>query len=337
MRRHIPVFAALLLLCIGILSSLHARRPEIEVRFVRRHGLTGNLNPAAPISQGFRCEDAGLHRIDVAILSLIPHPIDELVLVLREGHPNGLEVRRAVADPDETHTPDDYLEFAFEPLADSAGREYWFTITSTRRELPSDYALWWRWRGQLVLDRPWGSEVLEGNTFEGAFRAAYRDLAGLLVPVESLDPSTEPAWNEIWETRGETLLRCEQHPRAPITRGHACFPFAARPDSRHRDFRFRLHLPPGARVIGTAEGLSFHSLYGAGWQPERLCGMSVAGVIAVEQDLVFRAWTRGGPQRELARLRSRGGLRVLVGLAVWLAAMIVLASVWTRRSQPVAP
>lgn len=316
-------------LALGLLTLSMTERPGIEVRFKRRHGLTGRLVPGCTVGQGFRCESSGLWRIDVAAQQIVDRTDDRLVLTLREGGPEGEELRRATANA-ELDADDGFVGFEFDPIEASRGREFWFTLESSDEAAPG-WALWWRWRGPLVDDRPWGDRELAGDSFEASFRARYADLSALLVPVAELDPGTDPPRIELTEQDTGTTLVAHQQPVVPIRGGHACFPFPPQASSRARTYDVRVHLPEGSKLIAGDDGPSFQTVYGAGWAPAGPLGMSLAGTPARERDVVFRAWTRRSLRRDLEVLGDRAGRRGAVGIAAWIAALLVLGVVCVRR------
>ena len=98
------------------------------------------------------------------------------------------------------------------------------------------------------------------------------------------------------------------------------FRFEPLPESRFRDYRLRVLLPPGSRAKGTAEGLSYVTLHGRRESLPRLECMTRAGGLLADRDLVFRAWSADGFGRRLGLAAERLGWRGPLALVLFLAA-----------------
>lgn len=327
-------------LCAGLwLRPWLSARHDIDVRSVPWQTHSGRLQRALPIGQGFLCPAPNLERLEVAVAPLGDGRAP-LELRLRRAAPDGPIVRQAQAPTDELPAGGGgFLVFEFEPLASSAGERLYFELLPV--EASADVSAWVRYRGQPGNDdRPWGELSFPGPLVEGHMRSDHPWLRAIAVAVDTLPAGEAAAVElELLDQDGERVRVAGLSPDLPIRTGYAFFPFEPIPGSRWRNYRFRLHAPQSTRVVATPEGPSFFALHGEPLPREgSLLGMTVAGQLCPDRDLVFRARCARSPAEGLALLRSRLGARGLVGLGAWVLAVAALACAgWACRPRSSAP
>ena len=323
----LPRIAAVLLLsAVGAvwLLAWSRRMPDIDVRSVPRttqHGLV--WRDFAP-GQGFVCAHDGLRSIEVECVRLSPEGGQAPDLVLRDGGPEGAELRHARGElaSDERET---FVRFEFEPLADSGGRALHFQLVPPDgAQLMQAYSPFVRYRGAPSLGRPWGDRVVGPERLEGELLSENPDLRGIALAMEGVDAAAGAVELELWldeDAQGAPLRVARLQPPAPLARGWAFFGFEPLLESRWRRLRYRLRVPPGAQPVGSEQGLSYWTFHGNGKVDPRLLGMSVGRLALADRDLIFRAWS-APPRLTAWRLAlARAGWRLPVGALLWMLAL----------------
>ncbi len=317
-------------LCLAVISAAllytwAERVPDLELRTTPWQTHSGAILPSYPVGQSFVCESDGLFAIDVAVSS-DGQPLGEFQLTLSERGSDAGVFRRAVVPIAGVPPQGAYLRFAFEPVADSAGKSYEFRlspVSSLPRAVLTPYLVY---RGQAQNVRPWGDHVAGETELEGSFICEHPDLRAIGIGIVAFDPSAGDAELDLWIAGqdGPPIASIRLAPRVPIENGWAFFSMPVVQESRWKTFRYELRLPKKAQASAGPGGLSMISYHGGGNVSPRLLGMSVRGEELGDRDLVFRAWSKGGAERMLALLRERGGARVAIAWGLWIAASIAI-------------
>lgn len=325
MRSVAIAVAASALAAVLLLARWPSRLADIEVRYQPRQTQTGRLFPGFSQGEGFVCERDGLRAIDVALAPLGRAAPGPLELALHVGKRDGPVLRRATLAGDRLPSSDGWARFEFDPVPDSADVTFFFDVSSAGG--PSTHSPWTRYRGYTQLVRPWGDRIAAAAALDGEWLCVHPDLHALAFAVDGLDAAAGPATLVLSDAAtGEELRRCELRPHAPLATGWACFGFEAIANSRWRKLRYHLEPPPNARLVGDAQGLSLITFHGGGEVDARLRGATCGGETMADRDLVFRAWSGGGAGAMISRLEERGGRKLALAAALWLAGIAVLAS-----------
>jgi hypothetical protein len=158
----------------------------------------------------------------------------------------------------------------------------------------------------------------------------HEGLCALAFAFDGLDAAAAPATLVLFDAQGVELRRSVIAPLTPHATGWGFFPFEPLKDSRFANLRWRLELPRDARVVGDASGLSHFAFFAAGAPAASVLGMTVRGAAQGDRDMVFRAWSGGGAKALVARLASRGGLRIAFAALFTLAATLALFTLARR-------
>ncbi len=302
-----------------------ARLPDLEMRSVpwRTH-LGATLAERAP-GQLFRCARDGLHRIDVGVNRLGGSPPSLVELVLRDGGPEGAILRRVAGSRYQETPQQSWISFEFEPVEDSGGRELHLSLLPSGGAESTWVGPWVRFRGLADMHRDWGDDLLAGPAIESQFRALQRDLRGLAFAVRAAEGPVEL---ELLDSAGQSLRssRIEAHTRD----GWILLGFPVLAESRWREFRFRLTLPPGAEVRGAKGEPSLISFHGSGAVDPRLGGMTLGVEHSPDCDLFLRTWTCSGPGVAFALLSERVGWRLGPAILLWILSGALLANALPR-------
>jgi hypothetical protein len=329
---------AFLFACLGLVLLLawHDELPDVEIRYAPRQTQAGRIFPGHALGQGFVCDFDGLHAIDVA-LAPIGGELADLELALRADDPHGAELRRVRVAAAALPASDDWVRFEFEPLADSAGRSFWFELHSSAA---SSHAPWVRYRGVPYLVRPWGDRVLTGSHQEGDLLPApprprtdlqHSDLRALAFAVDGVDAAAAPAVLTLSDPRtGKVLRRSELAPRAPHATGWMFFEFEVLHDTRWRALHYALDLPEGARLIGGADGHSIVAFHSTAWAHPSVLGATCRGDGLHDRDLVFRAWSEGSRANLLSRLYERSSSSLVSTAIAWVLSVAALSALLLR-------
>lgn len=328
------VFLALVV-CTLVLPLIHAARglAEVEVRSVPRRLHGGQLARSAPFGEVIHSDAEGLWRIDLAVAALGAEREEELVMRLRDGL-EGPVLREARTHVRAAPGPGSFAQFEFEPLEDSAGRELHVEFLPTSEE--SSLAPWWRYRGMAGFDRPWGDRVLAGQVHEGMLPSPRGMLSAVAFPFEFLDTSAGGATLELWNSEGQQACESVLGGAGVTRNGFAVFPFEPLAGSRALDFRFRLTLPAGSRLIGTEEGPSVTTFHGRGVRSSGLLGATRGRAHFPDRNLILRLHGRPGWRVALARTWERLGPLSILALLLWLIGAYLVVDGWlvpgTRRN-----
>jgi len=329
---------ALLIAAVGLLALLAWREdlPDVEIRLQQRTTQAGRIFGGHPLGQGFRCEHDGLRALDVA-LAPIGGDARAIELELRRGGPEGELVRRAQIEAAALPASDGWARFEFEPLEDSAGQEFHFALACEDRNAHSP---WVRYRGVPYVVRPWGDRALEGSVVEGELLPApprartdlhHGDLHTLAFATNYVHPQAGVMTLTLSDaSTGDVLRTASVGPGVPCDTGWTFFHFETLADTRWRALHFKVELPTGASLIGNAEGPSIVAYHGGSQVPDDVLGATCAGAALPQRDLVFRAWSSSTRSALLARLRERGGERILWAALAWFLALVVASRLLGR-------
>lgn len=309
--------------------------PDIAVRSVPWRTQGGQLSKTHPTGQGFRCRWDGLHRIDVALVALAPPGDAGLELVLRADGPDGALLRRARSHPGALEGQGAFVAFEFEPLTQSRGRRFWFELSPVGDDGPSPYSAWVRFHGQPGHDCVWGDRIWTGPVIEGRLvdharvvsqqdpgNVPHPHLRAVAVAADHLQPSLGPVRLELWEgeASGPPLCTVELGSEHEVRGGWAFFSFPPIADSRWKQYRFRLTLHEGARLVGLEQGLTLKTFHGADLSESALAGVSLDGVLHPDRDLLFRAWSAPSSADLAALIGERAGWKLVVSALAWILA-----------------
>ncbi len=324
------------LVALFALFSWREDLPDVEIRLAQRTTQAGRIFGDHPLGQGFVCEHDGLHAVDVA-LAPIGGTALALDFELRRDGPQGEVLRRARLEADKLPASDDWARFEFEPIEDSAGGRFYFSLASADRNAHSP---WVRYRGVPYVVRPWGDRALDGSVIEGELLPSpprtrtdlhHGDLHTLAFAMNYVHPQAGKMRLELSDARtGERLRSAEVGPGIPCDTGWVFFSFEKLADSRWRALRYRVELPTGASLIGNAEGPSIVAYHGGSSVPDDVLGATCAGAELPQRDLVFRAWSSDTRSALLARLGERGGWRIVGAAIAWFLALVVASRLLGR-------
>jgi hypothetical protein len=145
------LLTGLLALATGLAAFLGSslELPDLEVRTIPWNTAAGGLRAAAPAGETFQCERNGLDRVDVAVTPLDPAKPESLELVLRADEPQGEVLRRANGSELGPYQWGGWLQFRFEPVADSAGRRFHVSIGLAGDTEKTHVATFARYRGHI--------------------------------------------------------------------------------------------------------------------------------------------------------------------------------------------
>jgi hypothetical protein len=340
--------------CVWPLWSAAGSLPEIEVRTQPWRTHAGRLSAEHPPGQRLRCGADGLRRIDLALVRLGP-PAEqagrggadgELELRLHSGEGGGEPLRTARVRPGRLTGNGAFVAFEFEPVPDSAGKTFHVELVPLG---PAAHALsvWVRYHGLAGADEPWGTHAFAGPVLEGTVHSPQPHLRALAFAVDARGGGGELAL-ELLDARSNALLRRVTLPEAERPDGgYAFFAFEPVAASAWQRYRWRLALPPGARLAGGPAApavKTFHGTQDVPWgsalsgqasseSAATLAGMTLGDTHLPDRDLVLRAWCAPDRERAFARLLERGGAPLAAGLLLWLVALFMFV---TRALLPCA-
>ncbi len=323
------VFTAALILGISVIG-LQAPRPMIDVRTIPLITHQGGLTPLHPTGEIFNCTQDGLRRIDVILTAIGPSLRAHVTPKLRANSPEGVVLREVRVKPELTHNTPSWASFEFEPVADSRGKTFHFSVEPAD-EAATSLSPWVRYHGQLGRNDPWGDRYLPADvTHEAEFVSAHANLRALAFPVESMFPSLGTTRLAIFDDpnskepiRSSTLsLQDETH------LGWAFFSFEPIPESRWKRYYFELDAPEHCRLIGTEDESHrpipvFKTFHGLELMNSSLRGMTRGTLRQPDRDLVFRAWCEDPPSGVLARLEDRTGGDLWLAAILWCIATAI--------------
>jgi hypothetical protein len=336
-RPFVLVFFALVVALLA-LGAWRGDVPEIEIRYEPRQTHVGRIFPGHPLGQGFTCERDGLNAIDVQLVPIGGRP-SALTLVLRVGEPDGAVVRTARIESADLPPTDLWGRFEFDPIRDSSGQRFYFELISPE---VSAHSPWVRYRGVPYVIRPWGDQPITGATLEGDFQSMpprlgrpdilHSNLSALAFAVDGLDAAAGPATLTLLDEEGGVVRTSQLSPRVPHATSWAFFAFDPIETSRFATYRFRLELPPEARLVGTSDGPSAIAFHGTGELDSRLLGMTAAGEVLEDRDLVFRARSDEGYGIVLFRLFDHGGEALVVAALFWVIGVAGVGALLRRTT-----
>jgi len=279
----------------------------------------GGLTTESPPGQLFRCEQDGLHQIDVRLVS----PREGLVtLRLRTDSPTGEVKREVTSTPEVDPTGHAWSSFRFPPIASSAGRTFHFSL-SPSDEAATSISPWVRFHGQVGVNTPWGDRFLKaGALHRGDTLSAHANLRAMAFPVESFSPALGSARLALFDSPAseEPVRVSELEPHDEVSSGWAFFPFEPLPDSRWRRYHYELQVPGSCQLIGTeddgAEVPVFKTFHGVDLVDAPLIAMTRGDALQPDRDLIFRAWCDEPAGAALALINER------TSNALWLAALL---------------
>jgi hypothetical protein len=312
-------FTALLILGVS-LGGLTRSRPNLEVRTRPLITHMGGLTTKSPPGQLFRCEQDGLHQIDVRLVS----PQKGLVtLRLRAGSPTSEVIREVSNSPEVDPTGHAWSSFRFPTIADSRGSTFHFSL-SPSDEAATKISPWVRFHGQVGVNSPWGDRFLKARALhQGDTLSAHANLRAMAFPVESFSPALGSARLALFDnsTSEEPIRISTLEAHDEVSSGWVFFPFEPLPDSRWRRYHYELQVPDSCQLIGTeddggAEVLVYKTFHGLELSDSPLLGMTRGSARQPDRDLVFRTWCEDPAEEVIARLNER------TGGVLWLAALL---------------
>jgi hypothetical protein len=316
------------------LAVSHGEVYDVEVRTVPRRTQTGKLSKEHPLGQGFRCEWDGLARIEVMLTPLGPIRGAELELSLRAEDSRGPVLRSVRTEPGYLPPSGEFVAFEFEPLPESAGREFWFELSVPGEAHWSPYSAWIRYHGQPGVETAWGNRVLQGTVLEGELED-HTTLPGgrklwLKVPHPHLS-AVAIAFETVRGGRAQLeLWHADAAPDAPPLRsvilsgdagtrgGYAFFAFEPITESRWKSYRYRLTMGEAARPVGFETGLSFRSFHGGTAAEAPLLGVTQGASLHTDRSLIFRALSAPAATEVLQRITARAGWQLWAGVLCWV-------------------
>lgn len=326
--------------------------PDVEVRTVpwRTHG--GKLMPRFTTGQGFRCEWNGLARIEVGLVSLGPARDAELELVLHDESARGAVLRRSKIRPGPLAGQGQFASFEFDPVADSAGRDFWFELVPPG-ERPSPYSAWIRYHGQPGHDTAWGNRIQRGPVVEGPAQdnseaaildifpgnVPFPNLSALAFAVEHLDPAEGEVRLELWrgfapEVDVQPLRSVELRPEEAVRGGYAFFAFEPIADSRWQEFRYRLTMPESARLVAFEAGPSLKTFHGGDAARPPLLGVVLGDTLHLDRSLIFRAHSSPSRFDVWQRIARRAGWKLGLGALAWALAIVLIIRLYYSAPSP---
>ena len=309
------------------LVGLTDPRPMIEVRTLPLITHFGDLTSLSPPGQAFRCEQDGLHRIDVR---LVCSQETRVTLHLRPDSQTAEVLREATISPELDPSGHAWSSFEFEPIKDSAGNIFHFSLVPAG-ESATNISPWVRFHGQTGVNDPWGDRFLEaGAAHRGDFLSAHAHFQAMAFPVESLSPAEGATKLTIFDspTSTEPLRVATLKPPEEVHAGWAFFSFEPLSESRWRRYYFELQVPERCRLIGATgengEGIPVYKTFHGGEVPDSpLLGMTRGAIQQPDRDLVFRAWCEDPPNAVFARLLERTGDKLWFAAILWCLATAI--------------
>lgn len=319
--------------------------PDIEIRTVPWRAHSGRLLARWPLAQGFRCETDGLRRIEVALVSLVRPSNGGVELTLRAGGPDGAALRTVEVRPGDLAQGGEWVAFDFEPVADSAGRDFWFELSPTADRRPGDHGAHVRYHGQVGHIGTWAGRVVPGPVVEGVLRAVkplrprpraegappvdevpHPNLRAVAFAAQDVAPRLGEVKLELWREgdEGPPLRTVVLGPENEVRNGFLIFAFEPIADSRWTRYRYRLTLHDRAALIGDELGPTMLTFHGTEDGDGRLLGLARGGVVVGDRDLVFRAWGERDRARAFGLIRERAGWRLWLAAALWIAAVAIV-------------
>jgi len=313
----------LLALATGLAAFVVSSRelPDLEVRTIPWNTAAGGLRAAAPAGETFQCERNGLERVDVAVTPLGPAKPEDLELVLRADGPQGEVLRRANGSQLQPYQWGGWLEFRFEPVADSARRRFHVALQPAGASAQTHVAPYARYRSHIGRGK-WQGEARRSGAIEGELLSEEPDLRALAFFLPQVSGPVELALLDA--VSGVELRRARFEPPAPTEYAWVILSFDPIHDSRWKRYRYRLELSPGDELQADDTGPNYFPFHGSGAVDARLGGMTLGALELPDRDLIFRAWSDTGPSNALTTLRARLGWRLLPMALAWLAASALL-------------
>jgi hypothetical protein len=317
------LLTALLALATGLVAFLGSslELPDLEVRTIPWNTAAGGLRAAAPAGETFQCERNGLDRVDVAVTPLDPAKPENLELVLRADGPQGEVLRRAIGSELEPYQWGGWLQFRFEPVADSAGRRFHVSIGLAGDTEKTHVAPFARYRGHIGRGK-WQGEIRRSGTIEAELLSEEPDLRALGFFLPRFSGPIELALLDAQS--GVELRRGRFEPPAPTEYAWVIVSFDPIHESRWKRYRYRIELAPGDEQLADDKGPCYFPFHGSGAVDARLGGMTLGSLELADRDLIVRAWSDTGPGNAFDTLRARLGWRLLPMVLAWLAASALL-------------
>ena len=314
---------AFVALALGLAAFLGSslELPDLEVRTIPWNTFAGGLRAAAPAGETFKCERNGLDRVDVAVTPLEPAQPENLELVLRAGGPQGDVLRRANGAELEPYQWGGWLQFHFEPVADSAGRRFHVALQPAGGIEQTHVAPYARYRGHIGRGK-WLGEVRLSGTIEAELLSDEPDLRALAFFLPRVSGPLDLALLDAQS--GVELRRARYEPPAPAEFAWVILSFDPIHDSRWKRYRYSLELAPGDELLADDKGPCYFPFHGSGAVDARLGGMTLGSLEFADRDLIVRAWSDTGPSNAFTTLRARLGWRLLPMVLAWLAASALL-------------
>ena len=303
---------------------------DLDVRGAPWRPTLGPISAGAPVGESFTAVRDGLERIDVAVADFTDQPAEELELVLRAEGPGGAELRRVRAARVEPMRQGAWLEFEFEPVADSAGRRLHVELGPAPGVATCHYAPFVRFRGFDDWGEPWGAQAFAGPLVEGEFLSHFERLRGLAFGGERLGGAAELT---LFDADGVEVRRARVENPPEVEWGWLVFGFEELPVSRWRTWRYRIELSADAVLRGTEAGPARIGYYGDGSVDPHLHGLTRGGATFADRDLGLRTYSARGPGVAWALLRERLGRRGLAALALLVAASALLGLALGRATE----
>jgi len=327
-------FFALLILCISIIGIQRAR-PVIDVRSIPMLTHMGGLSPQSPPGELFHCDEDGLHQIDLPFVAIAGSRHARVTLKLRADSPDGQVLRESTLAPGLELTGPAWVSFKFEPIEDSGGEMFHFSIEPAD-EAATSISCWVRYHGQTGINTAWGDRFLQaGETQRGDFISAHAHFRAMAFPVETLFPSLGSATLSIYDSAisKEPLRTTTLGAHDEVNAGWAFFAFEPIPESRWRRYHYVLEVPKHCRLIGEIDENRrelpvYKTFHGLELKDSPLLGMTRDGVLQRDRDLVFRTWCDDSARKVFARLSSRTGGTLWLAALLWVIAATLCLKVF---------
>ncbi len=298
--------------------------PDIDIRARPLRSQAGCIRREAPPGQLFQCAEAGLEKIDVALVPLSSRS-SEIDLVLREDGPQGEILRRASVLPS-MQEGQEHVTFAFDPLPDSKGRWYHFQLLPGSGLPSAGHSPWVRFHGWVGHDQPWGTEVLEASVVEGQFVSHSADLRAVALSCEALSTTKGSVRFKLFDLGSEGELRRDLELPVPleIENGYAFFSFPAITGSQGRIYGYHIKATSPARFVTRGSSPTLKTYHGVEGPTPRLGGMTTGELSLPDRDLVFRAWSSSSRVAAFERLEERAGWWLWAAVACWVLSVLLL-------------
>lgn len=303
---------AALVLALGILRSW-PEEAALDIRSIPRDTLAGRLHRGQPIGQTFTGAPLFVDRIEVPFQRMGLARDERIELRYRTEEAESQTRRVECTVP---RTPNGTMVFELGDSLLSGNCVHHFELEPLL-DGPSEVLVYTRYRALAADRRNPAPGSASCGAVEGALRAKADRLCGIAIAVTSLDPARGPSALALFdEERAEAVRVSRPELPARIADGWAFFPFPPVEESRGRSYRFRVALPPETGVMGRCNQPAWIALHGQPEGSDAAGGMTWAGRLLADRDLVFAVRGRGASSMRRANHRPTDA-RWAVALAAW--------------------